>query len=87
MKYTVLLLYPDYIATDYGSETYTTVIDADSIEEAIYNAQIEAKQANQVDYEAQRDFFNAFDPDDNIDPEDFTALGVFEGDHHNLAPF
>lgn len=42
MKYTVLLLRPDYIASSYGQDTYLVWVDAPSVEEAQVLAQREA---------------------------------------------
>ena len=40
--YTVLLLYPDTVAQQYGEETYLTWVQEDDIKTAIQSAQIEA---------------------------------------------
>jgi len=40
--YTVLLLYPDYIADEFGKETYTAWVTAEDPERAILAAQKEA---------------------------------------------
>lgn len=40
MKYTVLLLYPDSIAEQYGEDTYLACVRAEEPEEAIKKAQL-----------------------------------------------
>ncbi|MDX9971931.1 MAG: hypothetical protein RBU21_02965 [FCB group bacterium] len=40
--YTVLLLYPDYIASNYGQETYSLWVEAINPEGAVAEAQEEA---------------------------------------------
>ena len=40
-KYTVLLLYPDYIASDYGQETYLAHVEAHSANGAVLVARNE----------------------------------------------
>lgn len=71
--YTILLLYPDYLANNYGEDTFTTVVIAPTAEAAINLAQHEAAAVEHCSEDT-----NAF--------EDFLALGVFEGDHINYAP-
>ena len=46
MKYTVLLLRPDYIASDYGQDTYLAWVEADDVAEAQVLAQLEAAEAD-----------------------------------------
>lgn len=46
MKYTVLLLRPDYIASDYGQDTYLAWVEAPSVEEAQVLAQREAYRSD-----------------------------------------
>lgn len=45
-KYSVLLLYPDYIAETYGQDTYFTHVEADNVAGAIVMAQSEAEDSN-----------------------------------------
>lgn len=45
MKYSVLLLYPDYLNDD-GLETYFAYVEGDSWNDAVKAAQIEAAEAN-----------------------------------------
>lgn len=65
-KYSVLLLYPDYMTSDSGKETYYTFIDAANADEAIKRAQKEMAAAND-DYE--------------VNPEEFFCLMVAVGEH------
>jgi hypothetical protein len=46
-KFTVLLLYPDYLADNYGEETYLAFVDADSVAEAEETAQRIVSNANE----------------------------------------
>jgi len=64
-KFTVIMLYPDYIANDFGSEHYTSHVNAQDIKEAIAKAQAEASDGN------------------DIPPEDFAVLFVFDGHLEN----
>lgn len=76
-KYTVILLYPDHIASDYP-EFYETTADACSAKDALHAARVQAVKAND----------GALDPesDDYINPYDFACVAVYEGDLNNLNP-
>ncbi len=39
MKYTVLMLYPDFIAENYGEDNYLAHVEADTVGEALAQAQ------------------------------------------------
>lgn len=62
--YTVLLLYPDYLAVDFGSDTYLAHVLAPTVEDAQRIAQVGAVEALQTDPDWASDFF---------------VLAVFEG--------
>lgn len=68
-SWTVLLLYPDYLADNYGQETYLTWVNATSAADAEKFAREEAAQANN------------YEPDD---AENFAVLFVTLGTHPNL---
>lgn len=72
-NYTVVLMYPDYLADNYGQETYSTSVRARDVAGAITEAQLEAASANNMDpdYEGY---------------EGFHPVAVFEGVLSNLAP-
>jgi hypothetical protein len=53
-EYSVLLLYPDYIAD--GIETYYAFVQADSPRAAVGLAQNEAVKANELDGDEAQDF-------------------------------
>ena len=55
MKYTVLLLYPDYMAETFGQETYMTTVTADNVTQAKRLAQEEVAAENKAENPA--DFF------------------------------
>lgn len=45
--YTVILLYPDYVAEEYGHETYMTSIEAESPVNAVYKARLEVNNPDE----------------------------------------
>ena len=45
-KFTVVMLYPDYIAGTYGEETFLAHVEEDNLQRAIKSAQQEASEAN-----------------------------------------
>ncbi len=49
MKYTVLLLYPDYMAETFGQETYMTTVTADNVTQAKRLAQEEVAAENKAE--------------------------------------
>ena len=68
--YTVLLLYPDYLASDYGHETYLAHVHAHTTEAAIRFAQNEVASAG----------------DNGLDSApDFHVLAVFAGHQIDIA--
>ena len=70
--HTVLLLYPDYIADEFGKETYLAHVMAAHSAQAIEKAQQDALLAN---------------PDwDDTDPEDFHVLLTVSGHLNDLTP-
>lgn len=69
-KFTVLLLYPDYLASNYGQETYLAHVGAKNPDMAVREAQRRAKEDNKTV--------------DNKD--DFFPLAVFSGHHQDLKP-
>lgn len=74
-KYTVLLLYPDYLASNYGEDTYLAHVESDNPPNALCAAQREASSANQKD--------NAVDCD--IELTDFRPLLVAAGHLDDLT--
>lgn len=64
MKYTVVLLYPDYLAQDFGSDTYINTAEADNARDAAGAIQKMAADANNGD----------------APPEDFGVIAVFQGE-------
>ena len=47
--YTVVLIYPDYAANQYGEEFWTSHVMADTVADATLAAQLEAIEANKDD--------------------------------------
>jgi hypothetical protein len=74
MKFTVLLLDPDYVANQYGEDTYLSWTEAESVEVAIERAQREAAESRRRGEE-----------DWNIMPEDFTCLFCTYGHVDDLS--
>jgi hypothetical protein len=70
-KWTVILLYPDYMADDYGSETYMTCVRAADPAGAVAKARAEVCAANEVDED---------------DAEDFFVIAVMRGEHDDVNP-
>lgn len=77
MKYTVLLLRPDYIASDYGQDTYLAWVEADDVAEAQVLAQREAYQS---DVPPDDD-----DYDESANRPDYHVLLVVEGHLKDLS--
>jgi len=77
-KYTVILIYPDYIATRYGEEFYTARVLAKDPEDALREARRQAVVANG----------GSLNPllGNYIHPVDFASAAVFEGFHDNVSP-
>lgn len=73
-KFTVLLLYPDYVPDNYGKETYLGYVDAMSVDEAQRTVQHEA-------YEA---YFGSDQDEWFGEPADFIVLAVMRGTHNDL---
>lgn len=75
MKYTVLLLRPDYIASQYGEDTYLAHVEAETVVQAMASAQIEAWDA---DNEGEKD-------GDSADHCDYNVLFTTEGHLFDLS--
>ena len=71
IPFTVLLLYPDTIASNYGEETYLACVDAATAAEAQVEAQREAWEATAG-------------ADEDYDGDSFFVLAVFKGHLLNL---
>ena len=54
-KYTVILLYPDYLAKNYGQETYMTSVEAETPVQAVAAARAEVGSDEAP--EERNDFF------------------------------
>lgn len=73
-KFTVLLNRPDYLANEFGKDTYLAYVEARDIELAQEMAQLQASNAD-CQSDAEREDAN---------PEDYAVLAVFEGHHEDL---
>lgn len=69
MKYTVILLYPDYMSEIYGQETYCDSVEAADPAQAVALARDEVKRIY---------------PEELQDPEDMFLLALFEGAHPDI---
>lgn len=69
--YTVILIYPDYIASQYGEEFWYDHVEAENVAQAIETAQQNAQHANRA-YESGC-------------AKDFAVVAVFEGHHYDKA--
>lgn len=74
MKYTVILLRPDYIADTFGQDTYMDHVEAPTPADAVDEARVRAVS---IDYGA-----DVTEPQ----PEDYLALAVFAGHLDDLTP-
>lgn len=71
--YTVILLYPDYIANTYGHDTYMAEVLAENVDDAITEAWLEACSEN------------VFDEEENPQ-EDWHVVAVIAGHHKDIKP-
>lgn len=71
--YTVVLIYPDYAAHQYGEEFWTAHVMAADVEGAQHAAQLEAMEANGYDLLA------------GDEPDDWAPVFVCGGHHLNIA--
>lgn len=65
-RWTIVLMYPDYIAENYGEETYIDYVVAEDLKAAIARATEEAMDANDL-------------PDDLRRPEDWAVVFACRG--------
>ncbi len=69
----MLLLYPDYMADNYGQETYLTHVQAEDLKGAQRKAQAELVSAHA-----------GYDQEDIQDPNDYAVLLVIKGHHNDI---
>jgi hypothetical protein len=74
-KYSVLLLYPDYMADNFGQDTYFGCAEATTPAEAISAVQLQAVEDNGWDV-----------PDDIGSLDDLFCLLCIEGQHTDIKP-
>ena len=74
MKYTVLVLYPDYETDNYGTDTFMTCVEADNVHEAQVKAQQEALAAVTEGREEVGEF----------EFTNYVVLMVIEGEHFDI---
>ena len=78
--YSVLLLYPDYIATQYGEETYLAQVTGTSVVAAMAAAQ-DVAWADQQPEDAEDE-----GEEREGAPDDFLVLMCVAGHHNDLSP-
>lgn len=71
-QYTILLMRPDYVAEQYGEDTYLAHISAENVQDAQVFAQEEAFRVDDLD------------TDDGESPDAYLVLLVVEGIHHDI---
>lgn len=72
-KFTVLLLYPDYMSDNFGQDTCMAHVNAEDVARAQ-----EAAQARMVQIRLE------YDEEDGQDPDDYFVLMVIEGHHNDI---
>lgn len=72
-KFTVLLLYPDYLQSN-GDDTYQAWVEADTVQEAKEKAQFEAFRRSQAEEDLE-------EVDVTGSHDNFSVLAVYEGHH------
>lgn len=82
MKFTVILIYPDYIADQYGDSFYSTYVDTPDS----YEGWELCDHQKYALYLAQKDAWDAqeYDDEENRHPEDFALVAMLQG-HHELT--
>ena len=78
MEYTVVLRYPDYYASEWPDETYTTIVTASGYKRAVRKAQRETADACNSGIPTDEHPINA--------PEDLQAIAVIRGAHTVYIP-
>ena len=73
-KWTVILLYPDYMSEVFGHDTFMTTVHAVDPEGAVKAAREEASVSNTED------------SDDPVNGGDFFVIAVIEGEHIDENP-
>jgi hypothetical protein len=68
--YTVILIYPDYIASQYGEEFWYDHVEAETVAQAIEAARQNAQNCNETYDDCGKDF---------------AVVAVFEGHHYDKA--
>lgn len=69
--YTVILLRPDYTASNYGQDTYMTHVRAENPAAALAKARAEVQDAD--------------DTEEN-NPTDYFCIALLAGEHHDINP-
>lgn len=77
--YTVILLRPDYMASNYGQDTWMQAVKAKDPEEAVKLARGECLLAD-------NEGFDEDDGDFHGSPDDYFVIAVIRGRHADLNP-
>jgi hypothetical protein len=76
--YTVLLLRPDYVANEFGKDTYQAWVTAESVNAAQSAAQLEAFGTDNPDHDPSEEFSSTGAP------EDYAVLTVIYGHQKDI---
>ena len=76
--YTVILIYPDHIASNYGEEFFTAHVVAGTPQRAVRRARQKALAANELSSDPKSENY--------CNPKDFAVVAVFPGHHDNVNP-
>lgn len=76
--YTVILIYPDHIATNYGEEFFTAYVGETTPQRAVRRARAKALAANELSSDPKSENY--------CNPKDFAVVAVFHGHHDNVNP-
>lgn len=77
--YTVILLRPDYVASNYGQDAWMEVVKARDPKEAVKRARGQRHRAD-IHWLAKEDF------DSYGSPDDYFVIAVIRGKHEDLNP-
>lgn len=76
--YTVILLRPDYMTSNYGQDTWMEAVKARDPEEAVKLARGECHLADNEDLDDDTDYYGS--------PDDYFVIAVIRGNHEDLNP-
>ena len=75
-KYTVILLYADYMTDNYGQDTWMDTVEAESVDEAITAARKRLLADQNRGEEPEAELENG--------PDDLFVIAVIDGEHQDI---